>query len=222
MLRPALSYVRPWLLTLQPQNFRQHDPRTSTNYKTRYCKSFTTWHRYVLKQRLKRHLRKCARLYVSEQSSYWHQLIHRKVLDFPRYPEWHTTVISSISTIPPSKNAQELLPGEALDVEFGGVRFVPVVKTNTSTEFAWNGSVFGGAFAGKHYFQFLESQTTPGGTTFVHGEDYDGWMSWLFREGAIGFGRRNAVDMYENVSKDVKNRAEELKKLRQGVSETAE
>jgi hypothetical protein len=149
-----------------------------------------------------------------------HQLTFRKILDFPRYSEWHTTVLSSISTIPPSKNAQKLFPGETLDVKFGGVRFVPVVKSNTSTEFAWHGSVFGGAFAGKHYFQFFESHITPGGTTFVHGEDYDGYMSWLFGEGTMGFGRKNTVKMYEEVSRDLKKRAEELKKLRQGISET--
>jgi hypothetical protein len=94
------------------------------------------------------------------------------------------------------------------------------VQSNTSTEFAWHGSVFGGAFAGKHYFQFFESHITPNGTTFVHGEDYDGWMTWMFGEGMLGFGRKNALNMFEKVSIDVKKRAEDLKKLAQGMAET--
>jgi hypothetical protein len=128
--------------------------------------------------------------------------------------------MTSISTIPPLKDAHELLPGETLNVKFGGVNSVPIVKSNTSTEFAWYGSVFGGAFAGKHYFRFLESQITPGGTTFIHGEDYDGWLTWMFGKGALGFGRKNAVNMFEKVSKDLKKKSEEVKRLNQGISET--
>jgi hypothetical protein len=146
--------------------------------------------------------------------------MHYKILDFPRYSEWHTKVIAFISTIPPSKNPQKLLPGETLNVKFGGVKTVPIIQSNTSTEFAWHGSVFGGAFAGKHYFQFFESHITPGGTTFVHGEDYDGWMTWLFGQGTLGFGRKNALNMFDKVSKDVKKRAEDLRNLRQGISDT--
>jgi hypothetical protein len=54
----------------------------------------------------------------------------------------------------------------------------------------------------------------------VHGEDYDGWMTWMFGKGVCGIGRKNVVKMFEGFSKDVKRRAEDLKKLRNGISET--
>jgi hypothetical protein len=66
----------------------------------------------------------------------------------------------------------------------------------------------------------LESHITPGGTTFVHGEDYDGWMTWMFGEGMLGIGRKSAVNMFEKVSIDLKKRAEGLKKVKQGIAET--
>lgn len=70
-----------------------------------------------------------------------------------------------------------------------------------------------GAFAGEHYFEFRESEEVDGGCMFVHGEDYIGWMTWLFGEGLLGIARGSAVGLYEGFSKDVKARAEELKKV---------
>lgn len=89
---------------------------------------------------------------------------------------------------------------------------MPVIKTNTPNGISWRGSVLGGAFAGVHIIQFLDSKITPDGTTFVHGEDYDGWMTWLFSEGPFGIGRKNVMRMFEGYSLDVKARAEALKK----------
>jgi hypothetical protein len=78
----------------------------------------------------------------------------------------------------------------------------------------------GGAFAGKHIFQFLPSHVTPNGTTFVHGEDYDGWLTWMFREGMIGIGRKNALNIFNEFTKDVKKRADALKQLKEGIAKT--
>ncbi|KAH7392308.1 hypothetical protein DE146DRAFT_758035 [Phaeosphaeria sp. MPI-PUGE-AT-0046c] len=117
------------------------------------------------------------------------------VLDFARYSEWHTSFI-----------------------QIGGVKLVPIVKSNTPTELSWHGAAFGGAFSGTHYFRFLDSHITPNGTTFVHGEDYDGWMSWLFSDGIFGLGRGIALKMYNGFAEDVKKRMEERRKLRDGIT----
>tara|TARA_R110002003_G_scaffold805_2_gene21469 strand:+ start:1641 stop:2123 length:483 start_codon:yes stop_codon:yes gene_type:complete len=143
-----------------------------------------------------------------------------QILDFGRYSEWHSEFVQSMNTIPPGKNPQKLLQGETLNAKIRGVKLVPIVKSNTSTELSWHGSAMGGAFSGKHYFQFFESHVTPGGTTFVHGEDYDGWMTWMFGKGIFGIGRRGVVRMFDSFSKDVKMRAEEMKKLKEGIAKT--
>jgi hypothetical protein len=153
------------------------------------------------------------------------QAIQRKtkfpqILDFARYPEWHNSFIQQISATSTNSEPQKLPQGEILNVKCNNLNLVPIITSNTATELSWYGSIFGGAFAGKHYFQFLESHTTPNGTTFVHGEDWDGWMTWMFGEGMLGFGRKNAVTMYEEFSQDVKKRAEELKKLKEGIAKT--
>ncbi|OAK99432.1 hypothetical protein IQ06DRAFT_349024 [Phaeosphaeriaceae sp. SRC1lsM3a] len=140
------------------------------------------------------------------------------VLDFARYPEWHTSFIQSIATSPPNQNIRKLYQGQTLNVKVGGVKLVPVVKSNTPTELSWYGAAYGGAFSGTHYFKFLDSHITPNGTMFVHGEDYDGWMSWLFGDGMFGLGRSHALKMYKGFAEDVKKRMEERKKLRDGIA----
>ncbi|KAF2029975.1 hypothetical protein EK21DRAFT_45459, partial [Setomelanomma holmii] len=132
------------------------------------------------------------------------------ILDFARYSEWHSTFIQSMNTIPPGRDPRKLQQGETLNAKIRGIKLVPIVKANSSTELTWHGSTFGGAFAGRHYFQFIESHVTPGGTTFVHGEDYDGWLTWMFGKGLLGIGRRSAARMFDDFSKDVKTRAKEL------------
>jgi hypothetical protein len=81
-----------------------------------------------------------------------------------------------------------------------------VTQRNDATEFRWRGSAFAGAFAGEHYFTFLESNVTPGGTTFAHGEEYDGWLKVLYRPGWPLYGI--AYNMFEAYSKDLKARVE--------------
>ncbi|KAF1840355.1 uncharacterized protein K460DRAFT_410947 [Cucurbitaria berberidis CBS 394.84] len=134
------------------------------------------------------------------------------ILDFPRYPEWHTSFIKSLTPIPPSRSPFDLIPGDKLVAAFDGSTIEPVVLNNTPAEFRWRGSAFLGAFAGEHYFEFRESEKVDGGCLFVHGEDYVGWLTWLFGEGWLGFARASVVAMYEGFSRDVKTRVEGLKR----------
>lgn len=70
-----------------------------------------------------------------------------------------------------------------------------------------------GAFAGQHYFRFEESKEKPGYTRFSHGEDYTGWMTWLFSEGRPMHGM--VVEMFGGYSRDLKKRCEELREREQ-------
>ncbi|CAO2652307.1 Nn.00g005900.m01.CDS01 [Neocucurbitaria sp. VM-36] len=132
------------------------------------------------------------------------------ILDFPAYPQWHTSFIKSLVPIPPSKAPSSLIPGDKLTATFNGSTIEPVVLCNTPREFRWRGSTFLGAFAGEHYFEFRASESgeNEGGCAFVHGEDYQGWLTWLFGEGVLGLARGSVVGLYEGFSRDVKARAE--------------
>ncbi|KAF2866408.1 hypothetical protein BDV95DRAFT_584667 [Massariosphaeria phaeospora] len=132
------------------------------------------------------------------------------LLDFPNYPEWHTNFIKSVSTIPPTKPAISLIEGDKICAGFTGMTIEPLVTSNTPTEFAWFGSLALDAFSGRHYFRFEESQITPASTTFVHGEDYTGWMTFMFGK---GWPLHTSVrDMYMGFSRDLKARVEELQR----------
>lgn len=55
----------------------------------------------------------------------------------------------------------------------------------------------------------MESETTPGGTTLLHGEEYTGWASMLFKPGWPLNGTANS--MFAEYSKELKERVEGLK-----------
>jgi hypothetical protein len=139
-------------------------------------------------------------------------LLQLKILDFPSYPEWQTFIQSiahAPSTDSPAKDPHALIAGDKLAVSISSTKPSPTVVANTANEFSWYGSVMGGALAGRHYFEFKESKDGKG-TIFVHGEAYEGWMTWIFGEGWGGVLRRSVVGMYAGFCEDVKKRVEAL------------
>ena len=68
--------------------------------------------------------------------------------------------------------------------------------------------MFMGAFSGEHYFEFLPSKSVEGNCTLIHGEEYDGWLTFIFGEGWAGIARKIALDNYAGYSQDVKRRVE--------------
>lgn len=85
---------------------------------------------------------------------------------------------------------------------------------NDPSEFRWQGGVYMGAFAGQHYFQFLPSKKVQGGCTFVHGEDYSGWLTFLFGDGRFGLLNTMTRNMYGGFGNDIKARMEALKSVK--------
>jgi hypothetical protein len=146
-----------------------------------------------------------------------------EILDFPSYNKWQTFIqsITHISSSPssPPKDPYALVPGDKLAVNVSSTELSPAVVSNTSNEFSWYGSMMGGALAGRHYFEFRESEDGKG-TVFVHGEDYDGWMTWMFGEGWGGVMRRTVVGLYRGFCEDVGRRVEELNRRDAGIKET--
>ncbi|KAK3942552.1 hypothetical protein QBC46DRAFT_406296 [Diplogelasinospora grovesii] len=135
-------------------------------------------------------------------------------LDLERYKEWHTSFITCIEPLPiPSTddsdepcNSPAIRAGDKIKVHAGGVEIEPTVLVNTPSEFRWFGSTMGGAFAGEHYFIFAETET--GGTKFVHGEDYTGWLTFLFRPGWPL--HNHTRELYAGFARDLKARVERL------------
>ncbi|KAF2473455.1 uncharacterized protein BDR25DRAFT_312516 [Lindgomyces ingoldianus] len=78
---------------------------------------------------------------------------------------------------------------------------------NNPTEFRWIGCSRLGAVGGEHYYGFQESKVTPGGTTFIHGEDHTGWLSVMFKPGWPMHSSVN--EMYAGFARDLKRRVEE-------------
>lgn len=157
------------------------------------------------------------------------QEVRAVVLDFSRYAEWHTSFMNSLATIPPGLDPYRLTPGDRIRAGFSGNTVEPVILANNNETFRWKGSTLLGAFAGEHYFEFFENKGREHGAVegehsesktksciFVHGENYDGWMTWLFGEGVFGFARSSVEAMYRVFAEDVKARVEAVKKSNQG------
>jgi hypothetical protein len=142
-----------------------------------------------------------------------------KILDFQSYPNWQT-FIQSVTHVPsenlPAKDPHALVAGDKLFVNVNSTKLFTNVVSNTANEFSWYGSTMGGAFAGRHYFEFKESKVGKG-TVFVHGEAYDGWMTWMMGEGWGGVMRGPVVRMYAGFGQDVKKRVEALVKDSKGI-----
>ncbi|KAF1994345.1 hypothetical protein P154DRAFT_502038 [Amniculicola lignicola CBS 123094] len=130
------------------------------------------------------------------------------VLDFPSYPEWQTFAKSITIISPPDKSPNLLEPGDKLRAEFSGVTVEPIIESNTSSEFRWYGRGALNAFSGHHYFEYLESKSMPGGTTFVHGEEYMGWLTFIFERGPMSGSVRG---MFMGYAEDLEKRAEGVK-----------
>ena len=73
----------------------------------------------------------------------------------------------------------------------------PYLQSNSPTEFSWLGRSILGLINGLHTFEFLPSDSTPGGTTFVQKEEFSGWLGFLMtlavveRKTAVNFGILN-------------------------------
>ena len=58
-------------------------------------------------------------------------------------------------------------------------------QENSPSCFRWIGELPLGLFSGEHSFHFEPSSETPGGTTFVHQEEFTGLLSFLMGGGLV-------------------------------------
>jgi len=77
-------------------------------------------------------------------------------------------------------------------------------QENSERQFMWRGTV-PLLFYGDHFFRFEASKTTPGGTTFSHGEEFGGILAAPF--GWFGMGSKTGTG-FEEFNQDLKREAE--------------
>lgn len=83
-------------------------------------------------------------------------------------------------------------------------------QVNTPSEFSWRGALpqpFECLGVGDHTFRFEASEKIPGGTKFVHGEVFTGFMAALMSL-PMGLGK-NTGPGFEGFNADLKRKAEE-------------
>jgi hypothetical protein len=113
-------------------------------------------------------------------------------LNFPRLPDWHKGFFKHIephNSFPNSdrrpRTGLELKPGDKIAAVLGegaGTRYVLPVVVNTEEEFRWRNKWLGvpGLLVNEHYFRFEKNGE---GTRFVQGEDFEGVLGYVMKEG---------------------------------------
>ena len=129
-------------------------------------------------------------------------VVWRTLLDFPAHSAWNPFITAI------SGNA---IPGERLSVHIQpasgkGMSFKPtVLRATRNEELRWRGQfLMPGIFDGEHYFQLHES--SPGHTSFVHGERFSGLLVHFAKSALQGPTRSG----FERMNRALKERAESL------------
>ncbi|KAI1462642.1 hypothetical protein F4805DRAFT_471946 [Annulohypoxylon moriforme] len=102
-------------------------------------------------------------------------------LNFSEWSQWHQGWI--INPVDSNKTPFQLVAGDRLRVNMHGMVFHPTVKGNSAECFEWEGTLTG-ILVGRHRFSFLPSKKNPGGTTLVQVEDFEGILTFLFKQGS--------------------------------------
>ncbi|VUC26700.1 unnamed protein product [Clonostachys rosea] len=137
------------------------------------------------------------------------ETVRSVVLDFQRYKEFHQ--VFTIQCLDPEMQPEDLQAGDKLDVDIKGYsfkfRFQPTLVENSPSTFQWYGSApF--LFSGKHQFFFSPSQETPGGTTLIQREEFNGLLAHQI-EPSWAFGKQTR-DNFQTFNQDVKAEAERV------------
>ncbi|KAF3351529.1 hypothetical protein VD0002_g3038 [Verticillium dahliae] len=98
-------------------------------------------------------------------------------LDFARYNQWQD--VFDIQPATTGQSPVDLKKGDNLRVNMQGFTFRPHIEANKQDVFTWVGSI-PPLLWGTHHFLFTPSTKTPGGTTFVQREDFEGLLAVPF------------------------------------------
>ncbi|KAF3921085.1 hypothetical protein AA313_de0206654 [Arthrobotrys entomopaga] len=138
--------------------------------------------------------------------------VRAKFLDFSQLPNYHPN--GFFKSIAPQVPGQPLEPGIKMRNELEIMTIEPTLLENSATCFRWGGSGLLGTFKGEHSFRFEPSSQTPGGTTFVHEETFNGMLSFMMG----GNFAANAIGLKANTEKGFTRYNQDFKKWCEGSS----
>ncbi|KAL1587628.1 hypothetical protein WHR41_03639 [Cladosporium halotolerans] len=125
-------------------------------------------------------------------------------LDFAKLSEWHQGHFKSVEV---QSRDGEIRKGDKVTITMEGATFSGVILENSERELIWRGSIYP-IFCGDHFFRFQPSETNPGSTTFVQGEEFTGLLSFLMRPlFGWGFGTKTRSG-FEKLNRDLRSRVE--------------
>ncbi|PYI07146.1 hypothetical protein BO78DRAFT_313869 [Aspergillus sclerotiicarbonarius CBS 121057] len=133
--------------------------------------------------------------------------VRKALLDFSKYPEWHTSFIKLLQPEDESKSLRSLQPGDKVKCDIDGMKFTAEIKENSDSLFQWQGPPVFGLIAGLHSFH-MEPANNGSSTIFKQTEEFSGPISFLMSPSLLG---RKMLGQFGEFNKDLKDRAEALK-----------
>ncbi|OJJ74476.1 hypothetical protein ASPBRDRAFT_27504 [Aspergillus brasiliensis CBS 101740] len=130
-----------------------------------------------------------------------------QLLDFSKYPEWHTSFIKLLKSNDETKALKSLLPGDKIQCDIDGMKFTAEIKENSDSLFQWQGPPVYGLIAGLHSFH-MEPSDNGSSTIFKQTEEFSGPISFLMNPSLLG---KKMLGQFDQFNKDLKARAEALK-----------
>ncbi|KAF3384748.1 Enoyl-CoA delta isomerase 3, peroxisomal [Penicillium rolfsii] len=129
--------------------------------------------------------------------------VREVLLNFPAYPEWHTDFIKGIKIQDESKKPESLVPGDKLECNIEGWKFVAEIRENSESMFSWQGPPVL-TIAGLHQFR-IEPTKDGAATIFTQSEDLKGPLSFLMGPSLLG---KKMAAHFAEFNRDLKARAE--------------
>ncbi|KAF3407906.1 hypothetical protein DPV78_001116 [Talaromyces pinophilus] len=129
------------------------------------------------------------------------------LLDFSKYPQWHTALIKLLEPEDSSKSLSSLKPGDKVKCNIDGMKFVADItgwKANSEKLFQWQGPPVYGLIAGIHSFH-IEPANDGSSTIFKQTEKFSGPIAFLMAPSLLG---KKMLGQYNQFNRDLKDYAE--------------
>ncbi|PWY89997.1 hypothetical protein BO70DRAFT_426397 [Aspergillus heteromorphus CBS 117.55] len=133
--------------------------------------------------------------------------VREVLLDFSKYPEWHTNFVKLLESEDNTRSLQSLEPGDKIKCDIDGMQFTAEIKENSDSLYQWQGPPVFGLIAGLHSFH-MESANNGASTIFKQTEKFTGPISFLMTPTLLG---RKMLGQYNQFNRDLKTRVEAMK-----------
>ncbi|EED13043.1 conserved hypothetical protein [Talaromyces stipitatus ATCC 10500] len=129
----------------------------------------------------------------------------KQLLDFSKYPQWHTSLIKLLEPEDNSKSFSSLQPGDKIKCNIDGMEFVADIMANTEKLFQWQGPLVYSLISGLHSFHFESANNDGSSTIFRQTEKFTGPIAFLMVPSLLG---RKLLGQYNRFNRELKVYAE--------------